>query len=57
MGLLIPAMCVPLGIAARGFADQANLVANGSFESSIVSPGAALTDSPVYLVTHTVNEP
>jgi len=39
MKLLIPTMCVALGIAAQGFADNENLVANSSFESSTISPG------------------
>ncbi len=39
MKLLILTTCVALSIVARGFADEANLVANGSFESSGISAG------------------
>ena len=39
MKLLTFTMCIALSIVARCFADEANLVANGSFESSNVSAG------------------
>ena len=39
MKLLIFTMCIALSIVARCFADEANLVANGSFESSNISAG------------------
>lgn len=32
-------MSIALGVDGKGFADDTNLIANGSFESCAISPG------------------